>query len=89
MAAFRDGWEQRMKRKSDKDIGKIFAEGTLIDEAMQRGVREAIRQHRLAGVPMVIWRDGRIMHIPAEQLERELEELERADPTPDGDPGRG
>jgi hypothetical protein len=78
-----------MRRKSGKDIGEIFAEGTPIDEALRRGVREAIRQHRLAGVPMVVWRDGRIVHIPAEQLERELEELERADPTPDGEPGRG
>ena len=70
--------EQKYEAKSGKDIGKIFAEGTLIDEAMRRGVREAIRQHRLAGVPMVVWRDGKIMHIPAEQLEKELEELERA-----------
>ena len=74
-----------MRRKSGKDIGKIFAEGTLIDEAMKRSVREAIRQHRLAGVPMVVWRDGRIMHIPAEQLEKELEELERADRPPSRD----
>jgi hypothetical protein len=78
-----------MKRASGKDIGKIFAEGTPIDEALRRGVREAIRQHRLAGVPMVICRDGKVVHVPAEQLEREMDELERADPGPDGDPGRG
>jgi len=77
-----------MRRKSGKDIGKIFAEGILIDEAMRRGVREAIRQHRLAGVPMVVWRDGKIMHIPAEQLEKELEELDRAGHPPGGNPGQ-
>jgi hypothetical protein len=67
-----------MRRKSGKDISKIFAEGTLIDEALRQGVREAIRQHRLVGLPMAVWRDGKIMHIPAEQLEREVEELDRA-----------
>jgi hypothetical protein len=41
-------------------------------------MRAAIRQHRLAGVPMVIWRDGKVVHLPAEQFEKELEELENA-----------
>ena len=77
MGAVREWGDRGMKRRETKDIGKIFAEGTLIDEAMRRGVREAMRQHRLAGVPMVIWRDGKILHVPAEQLEQELEERER------------
>ena len=67
-----------MKGESNKDIGKIFTERVLVDAAMRRAMREAIRQHRLAGVPMVVWRDGKVVHLPAEQLERELEELERA-----------
>ena len=56
-----------MRRKSGKDIGESFAEGTLIDEAMRRGVREAIRQHLLAGVPMVVWRRHGVTP-PAEDL---------------------
>jgi RNase P protein component len=67
-----------MKREGGKDIGKIFAEGVLVDEAIRRGVREAIRRHRQAGVPMVIWRDGKIMYVAAEQLEKELEALDEA-----------
>ena len=67
-----------MKGESHKDIGKIFTERVLVDAAMRRAMREAIRQHRLAGIPMVVWRDGKVVHLPAEQLERELEELERA-----------
>lgn len=75
-----------MTRRGTKDIGKIFAEGTPIDDAMRRGVREAMRQHRLAGVPMVIWRDGKVMQVPAEQLEKELAEFESGGSPSGGDP---
>ena len=32
-----------------KDIGKLFAEGTEIDEAVRNAVKEAARKHRQAG----------------------------------------
>jgi hypothetical protein len=58
-----------MKRDSEeKDIGRIFAEGTLIDEALARAVREALIRHRLLGNPVAEWRDGRVVWVQPEDI---------------------
>ncbi|HOW73921.1 MAG TPA: hypothetical protein PKY77_25235 [Phycisphaerae bacterium] len=58
-----------MKAKKPKDITAIFREGTLIDRALAAGVREAIRRHKQAGVPMAIWRNGKTVWVDAATLE--------------------
>jgi hypothetical protein len=45
------------KRKID--IGRALAEGSLIDEGVEDGLREAVELHRRLGLPIVIWRNGR------------------------------
>jgi len=57
-----------MALRSNKPIGKIFGEGTLIDEALRRAARRAILQHRQAGLPLVYGKDGRVIRIPADQV---------------------
>lgn len=42
------------------DIEQAFEEGTLIDEAMNEAVRQAVKRHRDAGMPLVVWRDGKV-----------------------------
>ncbi len=58
--------------KETRDIQKIFAEGTLIDEAMGNAAREAHRIHKRAGHPLAIWRDGRVQWVTPEEFERGL-----------------
>jgi hypothetical protein len=58
--------------KATRDIQKIFAEGSLIDEAMRKAAREALRIHKRAGHPLAIWRDGRVQWISPEEFERGL-----------------
>lgn len=58
-----------MKRAKPKDITAIFREGTLIDRAIAAGARDAIRRHKQAGVPVVIWRDGEPVWVDAAELE--------------------
>jgi hypothetical protein len=53
----------------ERDIDAIFRDGTLIDRAMRRAVNQAIREHRLRGLPMVIQRDDKIIWVPAEEME--------------------
>ena len=53
----------------EKDIDAIFRDGKLIDQAIRRGINQAIREHRLRGLPMVIQRDGKIIWVPAEEME--------------------
>jgi hypothetical protein len=61
-----------MTQDNDKDIAAIFREGTQIKRALQAATREAIKQHKQAGLPMVVWRDGQTVFISPEELEAAL-----------------
>ncbi len=65
-----------MRRSSKKDIGKIFKEGTLIDNALKEAVREALLQHKRNGCSVVTWKDGKVVWIPADQIEVEMDSPE-------------
>jgi hypothetical protein len=56
----------------EERVEVAFEEGTPIDEAANEACREAIRQHKQSGQPMVVWRDGKTVLLPAEQVEAEL-----------------
>lgn len=49
-------------------IDELFADGQEIDRALQRAFRQAVLRHRQAGLPLVAWRDGRIVRIPPEEI---------------------
>jgi len=38
-------------------------------EAFRRAVAEAVAEHRRNGVPIAIWRNGKVVRIPADQIE--------------------
>lgn len=61
-----------MTQNEPKDIDAIFRDGTLIDRAMQTATREAIKHHKQAGLPMVVWRDGQTVLISPEEMEAAL-----------------
>jgi hypothetical protein len=62
------GQRQAMKARQGSRVGQIFADGRRIDEALRLAAQDAIRQHELHDVPVVIWRDGRIAWVPAREL---------------------
>jgi hypothetical protein len=39
---------------------------------MSQAVREALGQHRRAGNPVAVWRDGRVELIPANEIPEEF-----------------
>jgi hypothetical protein len=39
------------------------------EEALKKAVAKAIADHKRMGDPIVIWRDGNVVKIPAEQIE--------------------
>jgi len=39
------------------------------EEALRKAVSEAIAKHRRNGVPIAIWRNGRVVRISADQIE--------------------
>ncbi len=50
------------------DINKILEEGTLIDEALTSAVREAVERKRRLGQHVIIWRDGKVVRLPPEEI---------------------
>ena len=53
----------------EKDISRIFSEGTPIDNAIVLAARNAIKEHKQKGQPLVVWRDGKTVLIPPEELD--------------------
>ena len=48
------------------------------EEALRKGVAEAIAEHRRNGVPIAIWRNGKVVRIPADQIEIREPQIEYA-----------
>jgi hypothetical protein len=46
-----------------------YRSGAIITDALVEAVKEARRQHKLAGNPIAEWRDGRVCWIAAEDIE--------------------
>lgn len=38
------------------------------EEARRKAVSEAIAEHRRNGVPIAIWRDGKVVRIPSDEI---------------------
>jgi len=38
------------------------------EKALKEAVAKTIEDHRLTGDPIVIWKDGKVVKVPAEQL---------------------
>ncbi len=60
-----------MPREPDRDISELFREGKPIDEALNAAVREAVKQHRQQGQPLVVFRNGQTVLIAPEHAEME------------------
>ena len=58
-----------MPSETEKDVARLFEEGTSIDEALNAAVREAVLRHKQQGQPLVVWRDGKIVLLPPDEVE--------------------
>jgi hypothetical protein len=38
------------------------------EEAFRKAVAEALAEHRLHGIPIAVWRDGKVVRIPPEEI---------------------
>jgi virulence-associated protein VagC len=52
-----------------KDINAIFREGTEIDKAVRKAARLAWLAHKREGLPIPVWKDGKTVWIPPEEIE--------------------
>ena len=58
-----------MANEQERDISKLFDQGTAIAQAMNAAAREAVLQHKQKGLPLVVWRDGKVVWIPPDEIE--------------------
>lgn len=57
----RNGHEKR-------DIAEIFATPGLIEAAMNKAVRQAIRRHKLLGESIAVSQDGKVVILTADEI---------------------
>jgi hypothetical protein len=65
-----------MGNKKNVDIEALIRSVTPVTDAIRRGGLEAMKRHIQAGVPMVGYRDGQVIHIPPEELAEMLDAAE-------------
>ena len=65
-----------MKKKNLSDIPI----GIRAEEALKKAVADTIADHKRTGDPIVIWRDGKVVKIPADQIEVHEPEAEYGKP---------
>jgi hypothetical protein len=46
----------------------MFRESTEIEEALRRAVREALIRHKKLGNSIAVWRDGKVVIVPPEEI---------------------
>jgi hypothetical protein len=54
-----------MSNKTNEKIPMAF----LAEEALKKAVARAIADHKRDGDPIVIWREGQVVKVPADQIE--------------------
>jgi hypothetical protein len=58
-----------MNRLSNrKNVTKAMPLHIQAEKALREAVAEAIAEHKLRGHPIIIWRDGKVVSIPPEEI---------------------
>jgi hypothetical protein len=52
-----------MAKRAGKDIAAVIRDRSEIDRAFALAFQDAVRRHRAAGVPLVMWKDEKIVHV--------------------------
>jgi hypothetical protein len=52
-----------------RDIEELLEDDDLIERALCDGVRDALRQHKLAGNPVPIWENGQVVWIQPQDID--------------------
>lgn len=57
-------FEGKMKKDN-----KNMSLGDMADEALRKAVARVVEEHRKSGEPLAVWRDGKVVRVPADQLQ--------------------
>ena len=53
---------------TQSDVDARWRDREGMEAAMRRGVREALLRHKKLGESIAIWRDGRVVIVPPEEI---------------------
>jgi hypothetical protein len=48
---------------------KNMSLGDMADEALRKAVAGVVEKHRKSGEPLAVWQDGKVVRVPADQLQ--------------------
>jgi hypothetical protein len=57
----------RVKKKR-RDLDQLIEDDLLIEFALRDGVRDALRRHKEAGLPVAAWQNGKVIWIPPQKI---------------------
>jgi hypothetical protein len=58
-----------MNSSEANDVRSIMLDTDRVERALQNAVVQALIRHKRLGNPIVVWRDGKVVWIPAEEIE--------------------
>lgn len=58
-----------MADEKSTTLAERLRDDRLIQEALTRAVRDALRRHKQAGNPIAVWQDDRVVWIEAKNIE--------------------
>jgi hypothetical protein len=47
----------------------FYSDDAALQKAMGKAVYDALRTHKLLGHPIVVWRDGKVVWVPPDEIE--------------------
>jgi hypothetical protein len=57
-----------IRHAKDQPISELLADTERVTEAVRQAGRDARLRHKQMGVPLVVWRDGKVVEIPPEEI---------------------
>jgi CubicO group peptidase (beta-lactamase class C family) len=62
------------RAQPSKDVLKILSERILVEQALREAALQTLREHKEEGLPLAMWRDGRVVWMSAEEVEAEMDD---------------
>ena len=58
-----------MSDGKENKVAELMRDNSRIEAAMEEAVCDNLREHKLLGLPIVVWRDGKVVWVPPEEIE--------------------
>jgi hypothetical protein len=69
--------QPRKNEPRKPDLDALFRSGTEIQDALRAAAHAAALRRMRLGLPLIVWRDGRVVEVPPEQIPAELQRCAR------------